>query len=64
MIEKTYPIKGIPITGGGDIPTRQEITPWFNNKENKYQVSLFMQAMEEFKNTPIEKRLSFFQIAG
>ncbi|KAL3426473.1 hypothetical protein PVAG01_03264 [Phlyctema vagabunda] len=62
-MEKTYPITGIPIVGS-DIPTRQEITSWVNNEENKYQVSLFMQAMTEFKKRDIKELLSFFQVAG
>ena len=64
MAGKTYPITGIPLELGQQIPTRQEITAWYKNDANKYQVSLFMQALTKFKEEPVEKRLSYFQIAG
>ena len=64
MSEPTYPITGIPLVPGAGLPLRQEITAWYNNDANKYQISLFMQALKKFKQVPVDQRLSFFQIAG
>jgi hypothetical protein len=65
MSQPTYPIQGIPSVPGQPLPLRQEITAWFNNYEqNKYQISLFIQALDRLKKVPIEELLSFFQIAG
>ena len=55
---------GIPLVPGAGLPLRQEITAWCNNDANKYQTSLFMQALTIFKQVPVNQRLSFFQIAG
>ena len=62
--QPTYPITGIPVGPTQPIPTRQEITSWYENDANKYQVSLFMQAMTVFMEAPVEERLSYFQVAG
>lgn len=59
-----YPITGIPTKLGQKIPARQEVAAWYNNPSNKYEVSLFMQAMTEFKAFSINDTLSYFQIAG
>jgi hypothetical protein len=60
----TYPITGIPLVGG-PIPLRKEVTAWYNDyDDNKYQISLFMQALAILKERPVEDMLSFFQIAG
>ncbi|OCL09390.1 Di-copper centre-containing protein [Glonium stellatum] len=64
MSEPTYPITGIPLIPGEGLPLRQEITAWYNNDANKYQISLFMQALTIFKKVPVDQLLSFFQIAG
>jgi hypothetical protein len=65
MSQPTYPIQGIPLVLGQPLPLRQEITAWFDNYEqNKYQISLFIQALDRLKKVPIEELLSFFQIAG
>lgn len=64
MADETYPITGIPLVLGQPFPLRQEITAWFNNDANKYQVSLFLQALAEFKKKDIEDKLSYFQVAG
>ena len=64
MASKTYPITGITVEPGQQIPTRQEITAWYKNDANKYQVSLFMQALTKFKEELIENPFSYFQIAG
>jgi hypothetical protein len=45
MAESTYPIRGIPVPQGSPIPTRQELTRWFDNPDNAIQVSLFIQAL-------------------
>jgi len=64
----SYAITGIPTpdsAGEHSIPTRKEITAWYNDKKNnKYEVSLFMRAMTVFKEKPVEDKLSYFQIAG
>lgn len=60
----SYPITGIPLKKGKDLPVRQEITAWFNLDANKYQVSLFLHALDILKKKPIEDQLSFFQVAG
>ena len=64
MSEPTYPIVGIPLVPGAGLPLRQEITAWYKEDANKYQISLFMQALTVFKEVPVADRLSFFQIAG
>ena len=64
MAEETYPIKGIPLIPGRDIPVRREITDWYQDKNSKYQVSLFLQSLTILMEKPIEERLSYFQIAG
>ena len=56
MLTETYPITGIPLVPGRPLPTRQEITAWYNNDDNKHQVSLFMQSLAQFKAMPIEER--------
>ena len=62
--EKKYPIQGIPIPPGKSIPTRKEINSWWEDDANAYQVSLFVQALIQFKETSFGERLSYFQIAG
>ena len=54
---KTYPITGIRPAANerGPLPTRQEITAWYNEPANKYQVSLFMRASRRLMETPIEE---------
>ena len=64
MAEQTYPITGIPLVPGAPLPVRQEITAWYTNSDNKYQVSLFVQALQIFKGIHVTERLSFFQVAG
>ena len=64
MSNQTFPITGIPLVPGQPLPTRQEVTTWYQNDANSHQVSLFMQALTVFMNVPIEERLSYFQIAG
>jgi hypothetical protein len=64
MSALTYPITGIPLIPGEPLPTRKEISLWYSDSANKYQVSLFMHAMITFKSTPIEELLSFFRVAG
>ena len=61
----SYPITGIPLQDfQKTLPVRQEITSWYNDPNNKYQVSLFMQALTKLKEKSPEDRLSYFQIAG
>ena len=64
MAEETYPIKGIPLIPGQDIPVRREITDWYEDENSRYQVSLFIQSLTILMTKPIEERLSYFQIAG
>ena len=64
MANGYYPIEGIPLAPGQALPTRQEITAWYNTSDNKYQVSLFMQALTVFKGLDIHEKLSYYQIAG
>ena len=65
MAVPTYPITGIPLSPSQtDVPTRQEITLWAGKQSNQYQVSLFLQALTQFKQLDISQRLSYFQIAG
>jgi hypothetical protein len=65
MSHETYPITGIPRVPGQPLPLRKEITAWYNDSENnKFQISLFMQALARFKGIAVEERLSYFQIAG
>lgn len=63
-VEDTYPIKGIPLVPGQEIPVRCEITAWSDDKKNKTQVSLFIQSLAKLQAKPVEERLSYFQIAG
>ena len=64
MAEETYPIEGIPVVPGQDIPVRREITDWYEDENSKYQVSLFLQSLTILMKKPVEERLSYFQIAG
>ena len=64
MAEETYPIKGIPVVPGQNIPVRREITDWYEDENSKYQVSLFLQSLNILMKKPVEERLSYFQIAG
>ena len=64
IVEETYPIKGIPLVSGQEIPVRCEITAWSNDEKNKSQVSLFIQSLAKLQAKPVEERLSYFQIAG
>lgn len=64
MSSQTFPITGIPLVPGQPLPTRQEVTTWYENDASSHQVSLFMQALTAFMSIPIEERLSYFQIAG
>jgi tyrosinase len=63
MSQQTYPITGIPVSGG-PLPVRKEISSWYADKNNEHQVSLFIQALMELQATPIENQLSYFQLAG
>jgi tyrosinase len=64
----TYAIKGIPLPKHPDphhpIPVRQEITSWYSNPDNAIQVSLYIQALSRFQQLPIDKKVSYFQVAG
>lgn len=64
MAEETYPIEGIPLIPGQDVPVRREITDWYEDGDSKYQVSLFVQSLNLLMEQPVEERLSYFQIAG
>ena len=64
MAEQTFAITGIPILLGQTFPTRQEITKWSDDDNNKYQVSLFLRALDAFMRLDIAQKLSYFQIAG
>ena len=64
MAENTYPIKGIPLVQGQEIPVRREITAWVSDPSSKYQVSLFIQSLAKLQAIPVEERLSYFQVAG
>ncbi|KAK4696632.1 hypothetical protein P7C71_g1311, partial [Lecanoromycetidae sp. Uapishka_2] len=63
MSSPTYPIVGIPIQHGQPLPLRQEITAWQNDDDNRYQVSLFLRALTNFKAKAVEDPLGYFQIA-
>ena len=62
-MEQTYPIIGIPVASSQPTPLCQEITSWYGDGLG-HQVSLFMQALTAFVEIDIEKRLSYFQVAG
>lgn len=64
MSQSSYPITGIPLVPGKEIPVRREITAWYDDEKNKYQVSLFMHALEILKDRPVEDQFSFYQVAG
>ncbi|KFY12493.1 hypothetical protein V491_06774 [Pseudogymnoascus sp. VKM F-3775] len=59
-----YAIKGIPVSDGEPIPTRKEVSAWYEDPENTLQVSLFVQAFTAFQEMDIKKPLSYYQIAG
>ena len=64
MSQSTYAITGIPLVPGQPLPTRKEITGWYNNDENALQVSLFIQALTAFQKIPVTDQLSYFRVAG
>ncbi|MCJ1389657.1 hypothetical protein MMC18_002514 [Xylographa bjoerkii] len=67
MAEQTYPITGISTGSRKPAPLRCEISSWWdlkNKEKNKYQVSLFIQALAKFETMKVEEKLSYFQIAG
>lgn len=59
-----YAIKGIPVRDGEPIPTRKEVSAWYEDPENILQVSLFIQAFTAFQEMDVKEPLSYYQIAG
>ncbi|KAK7403443.1 hypothetical protein QQX98_010809 [Neonectria punicea] len=76
QLPKTYAITGIPVenveTKTKDIPyapstpIRREINELFPSEDPliRKQWTLFILGLEKFKNMPVDKRLSYFQVAG
>ncbi|KAH6723255.1 putative tyrosinase [Leptodontidium sp. MPI-SDFR-AT-0119] len=64
----TYPITGIKkgLGPAGEIPLRREIDEWWASKEKNdvYQKSLFIYALNEFQQMSPDDQLSYFAIAG
>ncbi|KAL2070465.1 hypothetical protein VTL71DRAFT_13491 [Oculimacula yallundae] len=64
----TYPITGIKKGLGpeGKVPLRREIDEWWASKEKNdvYQRSLFIYALNEFQQMSPDDQLSYFAIAG
>ncbi|KAM0421046.1 hypothetical protein ACHAPT_011117 [Fusarium lateritium] len=76
-LPKTYAITGIPISSdvqfktqnipyAPGMPARREISTLFPSDDpaTRKQWTLFILALEKFKNMPINDRLSYFQVAG
>ena len=67
MSGQTYPITGIPTGSLKPAPLRQEISSWWDlndPEKNKLQISLFIQALAQFKALQIEDKLSYYQVSG
>ncbi|PVH87416.1 putative tyrosinase [Cadophora sp. DSE1049] len=64
----TYPITGIKkgLGPGGKVPLRREIDEWWASKEKNdiYQKSLFIYALNEFQQMSPDDQLSYFAVAG
>jgi hypothetical protein len=64
----TYPITGIRAGWGPNdaVPARREIDEWYTSSDprDKDQVNLYIQALINFQNIPVDEKLSFFQVAG
>lgn len=74
---QTYGIKGIPPPANAEsktktipfapgMPVRHELSSVYPPKDPKMkkQWTLFILALEQFKAMPVEKKLSYFQVAG
>lgn len=63
-----YPITGINAGIGslGEIPQRFEIDSWWFSDDPVHtdQTSLFIAALKRFQAIPINKKESYFQVAG
>jgi hypothetical protein len=67
MMSSTYPITGIPVPPGAQIPVRTEICIWSKSDkhENRIQVSLFIRALRELQEKDtLTDQLSFYRLAG
>ncbi|KAH7354961.1 putative tyrosinase [Rhexocercosporidium sp. MPI-PUGE-AT-0058] len=64
----TYPITGIKkgLGPAGKVPLRREIDEWWASKEKNdvFQKSLFIYALNEFQQMSPDDQLSYFAIAG
>lgn len=64
----TYPITGIrkSLGPGEQVPLRREIDEWWDSKDKNdlFQKSLYIYALNEFKKMDPKDQMSFFAIAG
>jgi tyrosinase len=75
MSEQTYGITGMPRPNGVEpktvkipfvpgLPPRYNIETLATKAHLRKQWTLFVLALEKFKNMPVTEKLSYFQIAG
>jgi len=62
-----YPVTGIQDGLGpapGQVPIRREVDEWYKDSNTIWERCLFFRAMTIFQQMPVEKQLSYYQIAG
>ena len=63
-MSKPVSITGIPVPQGQKTPFRREVTEWWNDPNTWMQRTLFIKALTNLQEVPIDQELSYYQIAG